>query len=82
MSITLSQVIQTLKDRGEKEDAEQCESTIVFDLAFLYGFSREKILGMTMDEIEEWYEKWYNVPPRPAKYAGWNNFYWGKEVVG
>lgn len=78
MSIRFSQVLQTLRDRGENEEADLCELNIVFELAVTHGFTHEEILEMTMDEIE----KWYSAPPRPAKYAGWEHFYWGKEVVG
>lgn len=73
MPITLRQVIEELQKRGEVEWAEACELLLPFDLMITHGFTMNKVLDMTLEEIEAW----NNIPPKPLKYDGWN-FWWGK----
>jgi len=75
MSITLWDVIKELRARGEAADAEACELFIPLELGMIHGFTPEKVLGMTMEEVEAW----YNTPPKPARYDGWQ-FWRGREA--
>jgi len=70
MSVCLAEVIKALRERGEDEEASYCELMIPFELSLLHGFTIREILKMSMNEIEAW----YNTPPKPLKYEGWN--YW------
>lgn len=68
--VTLREVVEELRQRGEPEEAEYCELVIPFELSLIHGFTRDKVLDMTVDEVEAWYA----TPPKPLKYDGWN--YW------
>ena len=75
--IRLVDLIEALKQRGRLEEAEFYELLVCFELNFLHGFSKEKIMKMTIEEINTW----YNLPVKPSKYDGWNHW-WGKAVIG
>jgi len=63
-------LIENLKKRGRIEEADFYELMVPLDLNFIHGFSKKKIMEMTVEEITAW----YNTSPRPIKYEGWT--YW------
>ena len=75
MNLKFREVLEAMRQQGNPQDADHCEFIIPLKLNVIHGFTYEKVLDMTMDEIE----RWLNVEPKPAKYEGWN-FWWGKEA--
>jgi hypothetical protein len=75
LSVKLREVLKAMRMRGENREANQCEFIIPLKLNIIHGFTYEKVLEMTMEEIE----KWCNMEPKPAKYKDWN-FWRGKEA--
>ena len=73
MSYKLSDIIKVLEQLGRQEEAEYYKLMVPFDLLLLHRFSEKRVMSMTVDEIE----KWYQTPPKPLKYEGWN-FWWGE----
>jgi hypothetical protein len=75
MEPRLVDVIRALEKRERYEDAEYYKVMIPLQLSLLHGLTEEKVLNMTIDEIEGY----FNMPPVPLKYEGWN-FWWGPAV--
>lgn len=75
MEPRLIDVIKAFEERGENEKAEYYRTVVPFELYFIHQLSEGEVLNMTISEIEGWYQK----PPKPTKYAGWN-FYWGQAI--
>jgi len=73
MSLRLIEVIEALRQRERNDEADYYEMVVPFELFLIHNLSENKVLNMTVDEIEAWYK----TPPKPLKYGGWN-FWWGK----
>lgn len=73
MNPRLKDIVRELKARGRNQEAEYYEIVVPFDLSLLHDIDPEKILEMTIEQIETL----YRVPQKPAKYAGWD-FLWGE----
>jgi len=76
MEPRLIDVIKALEQRGRDDDAEYYRVVIPFELGIIHGLSEGMVMQMTIDEIEGWYNK----PPKPLKYEGWNHW-WGRAVL-
>lgn len=76
MEPRLIDVIRAFEKRGQIEKAEYYRTVIPFELFMKHQLSEAAVLGMTIDEIEGWYQK----PPRPIEYEGWDGFWWGQAV--
>jgi len=76
ISLKLKDIIENLESRGRVEEADFYKLLVPFELGLIHGLTEREVLKMTVDEIEGWYQ----TPPKPAKYHGWNSFYWGKAI--
>ena len=74
MEPRLIDVIHALEKRGRNEEAELCRVLPPLLISLLHGFTEERVMRMTINEVE----RWIVTPPRPPQYDGWNTFYWGK----
>lgn len=75
MEPRLVDIIEELKRQGRHLEADKLKAEVLLELYFKHGLDEHSILKMTIDELEGWYQK----PPKPLKYDGWQ-FYWGKAV--
>lgn len=71
--VSLQQVVEAMRVKGEEDEADYLELMIPLELMVLHGFSFEEVMEMSMDDVEAW----YNTSPKPIRYAGWN-FWWGE----
>jgi len=73
-TIKFSDVLEEMIKRGNAEEALSYQFYVFLHLSVFRGFSEERIMQMTVDEIVNLLV----VPPRPLKYRNWDTFYWGE----
>ena len=74
----LIDIATALKKRGRSEEADYYEKIYPQMISLIYDIPLDKLLYMTVEEISE-----LQLPPeKPAKYGGWDNFWFGSAAFG
>lgn len=76
MTPTLREIVAELEKRGRHQEAEYYKIVVPFDLSLLHDIDPDRILEMTIEQIETL----YRMPQKPAKYSGWD-FWWGEAAL-
>ena len=75
MSVKLRDVVEELRKQGKDDEADFYQFTVILELMMKHGLSDNTILNLSIDKIEELYQR----PPTPEKYRGWN-LWWGEAI--
>lgn len=68
-------MVEALKKRGRDEEALEYGVLIPFLAGAVHNIAFEDVLDMTVDEVA----LLLRLPPKPS---GWDNFYWGRAMLG
>jgi len=76
-SHSFSDVLKALEERGRVAEAFAYKIYVLEYLSYAHQLDEEEVLKLPIDRINTLLQ----VPPTPAKYRGWDTFYWGGAVI-
>lgn len=77
MVLSLGDVLNAMRQRGDVADALLYQIYTTEYLEFIHGIALEEALQLPIDTAVDL----LLLPPKPLKYAGWNMFIWGEAAT-
>ena len=77
MVLSLGDVLNAMRQRGDVADALLYQIYTTEYLELIHGVTLEEALQLPIDTVVDL----LLLPPKPLKYAGWDTFIWGEAAT-